>query len=119
MATFPQLKTGAVAQYPIVRQTLYQNQTVRFVDGTDQRYRDAGSARQRWRIQLSGLDEGELAAVEEFFLANQGAFGSFAFADPWDGHVYNDCSLELDNLGATTVGEMRGLTQVTVVRNRS
>ncbi len=118
MATFPQLKTGAVAQYPIARHTQFQNQTVRFVDGTDQRYRDAGAVGLRWVIPLSGLDESELAAVEEFFLANQGAFGSFAFADPWDGHVYEDCSLALDEVGVTAVAEMRGLTQLTVVRNR-
>src|SRR5580765_6342271 len=111
MATFPQLKTGGVAQYPIVRAEQFQNQTVRFVDGSDQRYRDAGKARQRWEIQLNGLDEGELAAFEEFFLANQGAYGSFAFPDPWDGHVYDDCSLELDELNVTTVAEMRGLTK--------
>ena len=98
MATFPQLKTGAVAQYPIVRHEQFRNQTVRFVDGTDQRYRDAGTARQRWDIRWSGLDESELAAIEEFFLANQGAFGTFAFTDPWDGQVYEDCSLELDEL---------------------
>jgi phage-related protein len=118
MATFPQLKTGAIVQYPITRYDEYRNQTVRFVDGTDQRYRDCGASRQRWEIRLSGLDEIELAAIEEFFLANQGAFGSFAFADPWDGHVYDDCSLDLDDLAVTTVEEMRGLTQLTVVRNQ-
>ncbi|MCU1235008.1 MAG: hypothetical protein JWP63_2975 [Candidatus Solibacter sp.] len=118
MATFPVLKTGAVAQYPIVRTARFQNQTVRFVGGTDQRYRDASAAKQRWQIQLSALDEGELAAIEEFFEANQGAYGSFGFTDPWDGHVYDDCSLELDTLDLITVSEMRGLTQFTVVQNR-
>lgn len=118
MAAFPQLKTGAVAQYPIVRHEEFQNQTVRFLDGTDQRYRDARAARQRWDIQCNALDESELAAIEEFFLANQGAAGSFSFADPWDGQVYDDCSLDLDALAVTTAGEMRGLTRFTVVRNR-
>src|SRR5436190_6515590 len=103
MVTFPQLKTGAVAQYPIARREQFRNQTVRFLDGTTQAYRDCGGARQRWAIQLSGLDETELGAIEEFFLANQGGFGSFAFADPWDGRVYDDCSLELDELGVTTL----------------
>src|SRR3954447_16465632 len=90
MATFPQLKTGAVAQYPMVRRSQFRNQTVRFVDGTEQRYRDSGAPKQRWEIALSGLDETELAALEEFFVANQGAYGSFGFADPWDGQVYDD-----------------------------
>jgi hypothetical protein len=118
MATFPQLKTGAIAQYPIVRRQEYRNQTVRFVDGLDQRYRDNGGARQRWEIHLNDLDEAELAEIEEFFTVNQGTFGSFAFADPWDGRVYSDCSLEGDDIGLTTLAEMRGLTKITVVRNR-
>jgi hypothetical protein len=117
MATFPKLKTDAIAQYPMGRRAQYQNQTVRFVDGSEQRYRDSGGARLQWDIQLSELDEGELAAVEEFFLASQGAFGSFTFTDPWDGQVYDNCSMATDELALATVAEMRGSTKLTVVRN--
>jgi phage-related protein len=93
MTIFPQLKTGAVAQYPMVRRQEFRNQTVRFVDGSEQRYRDSAGVRQSWQVALSGLDEHELAAIEEFFVVNQGSFGSFQFTDPWDGQVYDDCSL--------------------------
>jgi phage-related protein len=117
MTTFPTLKTNAVAQYPVARREQFQNQTVRFVDGSDQRYRDSAGARMEWDIQFSELDEGELAAIEEFFLANQGAFGSFSFTDPCDGHVYDDCSVADDGLALVTEGEMRGNTKLTVVRN--
>src|SRR5450759_746401 len=117
MATFPKLKTTAIAQYPVARREQFQNQTVRFVDGSEQRYRDSGGARLEWEIQFSLLDEGELAAIEEFFLANQGAFGSFSFTDPWDGQVYDDCSAGADELALVTVAEMRGGTKLTVVRN--
>ena len=64
MATFPILKTTAVAQYPAMRYVQFRNQTVRFVDGTEQRYRDASGPLHRWGIQLSELDESEIAAVE-------------------------------------------------------
>jgi phage-related protein len=117
MATFPRLKTSAIAQYPVARRERFQNQTVRFVDGSEQRYRDSAGARVEWEIQLSQLDEGELAAIEEFFLANQGAFGSFSFTDPWDGAVYDNCSVAADELALVTVAEMRGSTSLTVVRN--
>jgi hypothetical protein len=40
MATFPKLKTNAVAQYPASKTARYQNQALRFLDGTEQRYRD-------------------------------------------------------------------------------
>src|SRR5450755_289789 len=117
MATFPRLKTSAIAQYPVARRAQFQNQTVRFVDGSEQRYRDSAGARVQWDIQLSELDEGELAAIEEFFLASQGAFGKFSFTDPWDGQVYNNCSVAADELVLATLAEMRGGMQLTIVRN--
>ena len=118
MATFPKLKTDAVVQYPFTKRVAYQNQALTFVDGTQQRYRDAGAALLRWQIQLDELDEGELAAMEEFFLANQGTFGSFAFTDPLDGKVYDDCSLEGDGLELAAAAEMRGATTLTVTQNK-
>jgi hypothetical protein len=118
MATFPILKTAAVAQYPATRYVQFRNQTVRFVDGTEQRYRDASGPLHRWGIRLSELDEGEIAAVEEFFATNQGPFGSFAFTDPWDGQVYNNCSVMGDTLDVQALAEMRGGTMLTVVENR-
>ena len=118
MTTFPRLKTDAVAQYPFTTTLTFQNQTLTFVDGTQQRYRDSAAARMRWEINLTKLDEGELAAVEEFFMANQGAFGSFAFTDPTDGHVYEQCSIEADSLEAMTLTEMRCATTMTVVQNK-
>ena len=117
MATFPKLKTDAIAQYPVARRAQFQNQTVRFVDGSEQRYRDCAGARLKWDIQLRELDEGELAAIEEFFLASQGAFGSFTFTDPWDGQVYANCSVAADELALATVAEMRGGTKLTILRN--
>ena len=72
MATFPILKTGAVAQYPARRRVEFQNQAVRFVNGSEQRYRDCTAPRRGWEIALELLDEGELAAVEEFFRAASG-----------------------------------------------
>jgi len=118
MATFPTLKTNAVAQYPVNRALRFQNQTVRFLDGTEQRYRDWAGPLHRWEIRLSQLDEGEMDALEAFFTANQGSFASFAFTDPWDGTVYANCSLASDGLDLTTLGEMSGGTTVTVVENR-
>ena len=118
MATFPTLKTHAAMQYPATRQVRYQNQALRFLDGTEQRYRDCAGPLLRWQIPLSLLDEGEVAAIEQFFADNQGAFGSFAFTDPWDGTVHPNCSLETDTLQTTASGEMDGATVLTVVENR-
>jgi len=118
MATFPRLKTNAVAQYPANRIVLYRNQSLRFVDGTEQRYRDSAGPLHRWEIRLNQLDEGEMAALETFFAANEGAFTSFSFTDPWDGAVYANCSLRSDGLDLTTVAEMSGGAALTVMENR-
>ena len=119
MATFPKLKSNAVAQYPFGGQQFYRNQTVTFVDGTDQRYRDSSGPRTEWSIQLDELDETELTALDEFFLANQGADGVFSFTDPSDGQEYDNCSLGSDSLQLLTIAEMRGSTKLTVVQNHS
>ena len=116
--TFPTLRTSAFAQYPATRSIRFQNQVVQFVDGSAQRYRDSSGALRQWQIRLDLLDESEMATIDEFFTDNQGAFGSFAFTDPWDGHVYANCSFVNGDLALTSVAEMQGRTVLTVQQNR-
>jgi phage-related protein len=117
MATFPKLKTGAVLQYPAARGLRFASQVLRFVDGTEQRFRTAAAALRRWEIRLDFLDESEIAEIEQFFLENQGAFGSFSFTDPWDGTEYPNCSLESGELHLLALAEMRGRTALVVREN--
>ena len=118
MATFPKLKTGAVAQYPATRSPRFQNQVLRFIDGADQRYRDSAGVLHQWEIHLDDLDEREMAAVEGFFSDNQGCFGNFAFTDPWDGQTYPNCSFAADELDLISLMEMRGRVSLKVIGNR-
>jgi hypothetical protein len=119
MATFPLLKTDAVAQYPAKRTLRCQNQAVRFLDGSEQRYRDSAGPLRRWEIQLNQLDEREMAAIEQFFADNQGRFATFTFTDPWTGVELPNCSIEGDELELTMTGEMRGTATVAIVENRA
>ena len=116
--TFPRLRTNALAQYPATRSVRFQNQVLSFVDGTAQRYRDSSGALMQWQIRLDQLDEGEMAALEQFLADNQGVFGSFAFTDPWDEQVYANCSFVRGDLTMTSVAELRGQITVTVRQNR-
>ena len=119
MSTFPVLKTGAVAQYPAGRTMEHSTSVQVFVDGSEQRFREFGSAARRWVIRLDLLDEAEMAAMEDFMIAQQGQAGSFSFTDPWDGTAYPDCSFEADAIPLEWQDLMRGHTTVVVRENRS
>ena len=118
MATFPTLKTKAVAQSPANKSIRFQNQVLRFVDGVEQRYRDSAGPLHQWVIALNEMDESEMTAIEDFFTTNDGQSESFSFTDPWDGITYPNCRLATDELNMVAVAEMRGKTSVTVLENR-
>ncbi|MDR3700225.1 MAG: DUF2460 domain-containing protein [Candidatus Sulfopaludibacter sp.] len=113
------LKTKAVAQYPATKTVQFRNQALRFVDGTEQRYRDAATPLHCWVIQLSALDETEMAAVDIFFSQNQGRLGAFSFTDPWDGKVYAGCCMQSDQMTIETTAQLRGRTSLTIAENRT
>jgi hypothetical protein len=117
MAEFPKLKTGAVGQYPLIRESAYGTEKLRFLDGSEQRYRLSGALK-RWVIRLELVDEQEFREIEDFFSANQGRFGSFAFVDPADGTEYADCSFDQDALQFEENEEARGSITVIVRQNR-
>lgn len=119
MSTFPTLKTGAVIQYPARRDIRSSTQVLTFVDGSEQRYRGQAAPLRRWVIQLDLLDEGEIRQIEEFFVAEQGKFGDFAFTDPWDGTQYASCSLEADSVALEFLEEGRGRVSLVVRQNAS
>ena len=115
MSAFPKLKTGAVAQYPASRALAHATEVVRFLDGTEQRYRARGATVRRWVIRLNLLDETEIARLQEFFIAEQGRSGSFSFEDPWDGSVHANCSLESDEFAMEALGEARASVSLSLI----
>ena len=118
MASFPVLKTGAVAQYPSDRIRQYSTTVLRFVDGSEQRFRGYGSRLRRWTIRLDLLDESELANLQEFFESQGGQAGTFSFTDPFDGTVYPSCSFASGTLALDFAGVARGKASVVVKENR-
>jgi len=118
MAQFPTLKTGAILQYPAQKATKYSTQVLRFLDGSEQRFRNYASPLRKWTIRLDLLDEAELHALREFFRTAEGAAGSFTFTDPWDGARYPNCSLEPEAMIEEIQDEMKSKTSLTVRVNR-
>jgi phage-related protein len=118
MASFPALKTGAVAQYPSDRTRRFSTQVLRFLDGGEQRFAGFSAPLKRWLIRLELLDESELAGIEDFFVEQGGQAGTFTFTDPWDGTVHTNCSFEVDTMKADYRGRGNGVTSVVVKENR-
>src|SRR5579863_8542345 len=116
MATLPFLKSGQTAQYPL-RRTLKQTvETISFLDGSEQRCATSRTLHE-WTLQLGSIDEEELNAVETFVEQLQGQTGQFAFTDPLDGTVYNNCSLAAGNLTEIFSGPGRAGTVLIVREN--
>jgi hypothetical protein len=119
MASFPLLKTGAIAQYPFVSQTQFATDVVRFIDGAEQRFRRYPSPLRRWTVRLDFLDEGELGAAIQFFRAQRGASGTFDFTDPADGTVYPGCYFVSDVIQTAQDAQGRCATVLAIQQDRS
>ena len=112
MVTFPVLKTGAVAQYPLAGGVSYSTQAVRFMDGSQQKFRLIGTGLRQWALKLDQLDEQELGAVIAF-VEQQGS-AVFAFTDPVTGDNVTTCMISGQQFDATLSGEWSGYTTVVI-----
>lgn len=118
MAAFPTLATGAIAQYPSTRSVHSHTTVLRYLDGSEQRFRNRASPAYRWIVQLSDVSTEELIALEEFFLEHQGETGSFSFTDPWTGTEHLDCSFESAAFEMETFAEGRSASTLIIRNNR-
>jgi hypothetical protein len=91
MLTFPTLSTGAVAQYPLPISYTSPVEIIRFIDGTDQRFVSRGRSLRSWHVQLSFVNDDEIAQLEDFFGALGGQYSQFAFPDPYSGQLVPNC----------------------------
>jgi hypothetical protein len=119
MLQFPVLKTGAVAQYPLGLTFNYHTDIVWFLDGSEQRFRNAPSVLHQWKIALEQLDEQEMQAVEAFFILSVGAAQTFAFTDPASTTTYPNCSVDGDVLKLDYTGPLSGKTSLVIRENRT
>ncbi len=118
MATFPQLKTGAVAQYPAEQQLRFSTEVLEFVDGREQRFSEYATSLRRWVIRLDLLDDSELARIALFFDQVAPA-ENFTFTDPWDGSIHPNCIVENQEFWAECRGPERNRTELTIREDRT
>jgi hypothetical protein len=84
MLYYPQLQTGAVAQYPIARSESHRTVVDTMPDGSTVRAADIGAGSVHWALSYSHLTTAEWAALDTLFAACQGRLNTFLFLDPTD-----------------------------------
>jgi hypothetical protein len=118
MSDFPLLKTGAVTQYPSSRGLSTATRVMEFLDGSEQRFRQAKGPLRQWVIRLDLLLESELKALENFFRAQAGRREEFTFVDPWSAEAVPHCSLADDVFEFALTGHDQGRTTLNIRENR-
>ncbi len=112
--TFPTLRTGAIAQYPLARELRQAAETVTFLDGSAQAYRLQAAPLHRWTLKLDLLDDRELSTLRAFFEQQKARWGTFSFTDPWTNVTYPQCSFERDTFPQQQRAENRNSVVLTI-----
>jgi hypothetical protein len=82
MLYFPQLATGALAQFPVVRRHVRRTVVNRMPGGDLVKLDDPGAAGMTWVLRYRGLTEAERSALETLFVEAEGQLRTFTFLDP-------------------------------------
>jgi hypothetical protein len=93
---FPQLTSGALAQYPVKKSNQLRTVVNTLADGSVITLADPAGALTEWQFQYANLSDAETAALQQFFLSMEGSLNSFIFLDPtanllaWSDQLTND-----------------------------
>lgn len=79
---FPQLTSGALAQFPVQRSRRKRSIVNVLEDGTYTALADSAASWLRWQLLYSGLSDAEAGTLAGFFEQNEGRAGTFLFMDP-------------------------------------
>ncbi len=81
---YPQLTSGALAQYPIRKTKTVRTIKNLLADGTLVLYVDPNGSQLLWQLQYTELSSSDLAAIQQHFSACSGPLQAFTFIDPTD-----------------------------------
>ena len=84
MAFYPQLATGAAAQYPLAKTRRYRTTRNLSAEGRLIAVADSGGAAVDWELRYRGLTTAEWQSIETLFAQSEGRKGAFTFVDPAD-----------------------------------
>jgi hypothetical protein len=79
---YPQVRSGAICQYPIRRRRHYRTITNTLENGTRIALSDPLATTVRWGLVYAGLTDAETTTLKSFFENVEGRLDTFAFVDP-------------------------------------
>ena len=82
MPVFPQFVTGAVALYPVSRETRLRTVVNRLADGSTVVLSDPEGTQTAWELRATGLTAAEWNAIEALFKTVSGQWETFTLLDP-------------------------------------
>jgi hypothetical protein len=82
MLAFPQLPSGAPAQFPIKKHCAQRTIVNTLTDGHVVRLADPGAALSQWQLLYQNLADAEIAILQQFFATCEGQLNAFTFLDP-------------------------------------
>ena len=82
MLVFPQLPSGAEAQYPIKKHCVQRTIVNTLTDGHVVTLADPGAKISQWQLTYHNLADAELVTLQQFFAACEGQLTAFTFLDP-------------------------------------
>ncbi len=92
---FPQLTSGAVAQYPIRKTKTFRTVTNQMMDGNTLQFADGTGSHMLWTLEYAELDSVDIQQLKAHFTGCVGPFRGFTFIDPsdnmlsWSGDLTN------------------------------
>jgi hypothetical protein len=126
MLVYPQLTTGALAQFPLQKGRRTRTIVNTLADMTVIKLADPAGAITGWQLMYSGLSDAEREAMEQFYLATEGSLNIFTFLDPsanllaWSDQLTNEAWTADPFLGlAGGVADPMGGTNGWILTNSS
>jgi hypothetical protein len=81
---FPQLSSGAIAQYPVKKTNVVRSVTNLLPDGSMILQADTPASKLVWEMNYSELEPADAIALQSHFQACRGPYYAFTFIDPTD-----------------------------------
>lgn len=82
MLVYPQLTSGTLAQFPILKSRRQRTIVNTLADSTSIKLADPYGEVTGWELRYAALSDSEILSLQQFFTATEGSLNAFTFLDP-------------------------------------